>query len=157
MPTFALNFSRPGGQIVAQYYNFLRLGREGYRKVHQACYDTAAYLGDALRELKIFDVIYDGRGGIPAVSWSLKPDCQAGFNLYDLSDRLRSRGWQVPAYSMPANRQDLVVMRALVRHGMSRDLADLLLADLNRCLAYFAKNPVTVSLGREESGGYSHS
>jgi len=157
MPTFALNFSRPGGQIVAQYYNFLRLGREGYRKVHQACYDTAAYLGDALREHKLFDVIYDGRGGIPAVSWSLKPDCQAGFNLYDLSDRLRSRGWQVPAYSMPANRQDLVVMRALVRHGMSRDLADLLLADLNRCLAYFAKNPVTVSLSREESGGYSHS
>lgn len=32
MPTFALNFSRPGGQIVAQYYNFLRLGREGYKK-----------------------------------------------------------------------------------------------------------------------------
>jgi len=156
MPTFALNFSRPGGQIVAQYYNFLRLGREGYTKLHEACYETAAYLGDALRKMDIFTVIYDGHGGIPAVSWSLADGATPGCNLYDLSDRLRSRGWQVPAYSMPADRQDLVVMRALVRHGMSHDMADLLVADLKRCLAYFAKNPVTHSLGEKEAGGYSH-
>jgi glutamate decarboxylase len=156
LPTFALNFSRPGGQVVAQYYNFLRLGRQGYRKIHQACYDTAAFLGRALGRLEAFDVIYDGRGGIPAVSWSLRPGIQTGFTLYDLSDRLRGRGWQVPAYAMPANRQDLVVMRALVRHGMSRDLAELLLADLRRCLDYFKKNPVTHSLGRGEAGGYNH-
>lgn len=156
MPTFALNFSRPGGQIIAQYYNFLRLGREGYRKVQQACYDTAAYLGEVLGKMGPFTVIYDGRGGIPAVTWSLTEGAKHNFTLYDLSDRLRSRGWQVPAYSMPANRQDLVVMRALVRHGFSRDLADLLVADLERCLAYFAKNPVAHPLGREEAGGYSH-
>ncbi|WP_428559947.1 MAG: glutamate decarboxylase [Solidesulfovibrio sp. DCME] len=156
MPTFALNFSRPGGQIIAQYYNFLRLGREGYRKVQQACYDTAAYLGEELGKMGPFAVIYDGRGGIPAVSWSLAEGAKHNFTLYDLSDRLRSRGWQVPAYSMPANRQDLVVMRALVRHGFSRDLADLLVADLERCLAYFSKNPVTHPLERAEAGGYSH-
>jgi glutamate decarboxylase len=157
MPTFALNFSRPGGQIVAQYYNFLRLGREGYRKIQEACYRTAAYLGDSLRDIPAFTVIYDGRGGIPAVSWSLAPGAEPGFNLYDLSDRLRSRGWQVPAYAMPANRQDLVIMRALVRHGFSRDLADLFLDDLQRCLEYFAKNPVRHSLTGEGAGGYSHS
>ena len=157
MPTFALNFSRPGGQIIAQYYNFLRLGREGYRKVQQACYDTAAYLGEELGKMGPFTVIYDGRGGIPAVSWSLTEGVRHNFTLYDLSDRLRSRGWQVPAYSMPADRQDLVVMRALVRHGFSRDLADLLTADLKRCLAYFDKNPVTHPLERTEAGGYSHS
>ena len=156
MPTFALNFSRPGGQIIAQYYNFLRLGREGYRKVQQACYDTAAYLGEELGKMGPFTVIYDGRGGIPAVSWSLAEGVKHNFTLYDLSDRLRSRGWQAPAYSMPANRQDLVVMRALVRHGFSRDLADLLVADLERCLAYFEKNPVTHPLDRAEAGGYSH-
>jgi glutamate decarboxylase len=156
MPTFALNFSRPGGQIVAQYYNFLRLGREGYRKIQSACYATAAYLGDALRKIPCFDVIYDGRGGIPAVTWSLKEGAAKGFTLYDLSDRLRSRGWQVPAYSMPADRQDLVVMRALVRHGFSRDLADLLVSDLTRCLDYFAQNPVTHSLTAETASGFSH-
>ncbi|MHC1789521.1 pyridoxal-dependent decarboxylase [Solidesulfovibrio sp.] len=156
MPTFALNFSRPGGQIVAQYYNFLRLGREGYRKIQEACYRTAAYLGDSLRDMPAFTVIYDGRGGIPAVSWSLAPGAAPGFNLYDLSDRLRSRGWQVPAYAMPANRQDLVIMRALVRHGFSRDLADLFLDDLRRFLDYFAKNPVRHSLTDDDAGGFSH-
>ncbi|MEF3695912.1 glutamate decarboxylase [Desulfolutivibrio sp.] len=156
MPTFALNFSRPGGQIVAQYYNFLRLGREGYRKIQDACYRTAAYLGEALHGIPCFDVIYDGRGGIPAVTWSLKENAAAGFNLYDLSDRLRSRGWQAPAYSMPANRQDLVVMRALVRHGFSRDLADLFMGDLRRCLEHFAQNPMSHSLSAETGSGFSH-
>lgn len=157
MPTFALNFSRPGGQIVAQYYNFLRLGREGYRRLQQACYDTAAYLADGVAAMGPFDIIYDGRGGIPALSWSLKEGMDHGYTLYDLSDRLRSRGWQVAAYSMPPNREDLVIMRILVRHGFSRDLGDLLLDDMQRCLDYFAKNPVTVPLTEAEAGGYSHS
>ncbi len=156
MATFALNFSRPGGQVVAQYYNFLRLGREGYRKIHQACYDTAAYLADEIRKMGPFNVIYDGRGGIPALCWSLKDGVNTGFTLYDLADRLRSRGWQVPAYSMPANREDLVIQRILVRHGVSRDLGDLLMGDLRRCIDYFAKNPVSTPLTEEAAGGYRH-
>ncbi len=71
MPTFALNFSRPGGQIIAQYYNFLRLGREGYRKIHEAGYRNAQYLADEIARLGPFELIYDGRGGIPAVAWKL--------------------------------------------------------------------------------------
>ena len=157
MPTFALSFSRPGGQIVAQYYNFLRLGREGYRKIHQACYETAQYLADEIDKLGPFKIIYNGRGGIPAMSWSLKEGIDPGFNLFDLSDRIRMRGWQIAAYSMPANRQDLVIMRILVRHGFSRDLADLLVDDLKRCMAYFEKNPVSHKAVEEESGGYKHS
>ena len=72
MPTFALNFSRPGGQIVAQYYNFLRLGKEGYRKIHQACYHTAAYLADEIRKMGLFKVIYDGRAGFRPFAGLLK-------------------------------------------------------------------------------------
>ena len=157
MATFALNFSRPGGQIVAQYYNFLRLGKEGYRKIQQACYDTAAYLADEIGRVGPFKVIYDGRGGIPALCWSLEDGVNPGFTLYDLADRLRSRGWQVPAYSMPANRQDLVIQRILVRHGVSRDLGDLLLGDMQRSIDYFEKNPVTTPLTEETAGGYKHS
>ncbi|MGL1862581.1 MAG: glutamate decarboxylase [Pseudodesulfovibrio sp.] len=156
MPTFALNFSRPGGQIVAQYYNFLRLGKEGYRKIQQACYDTAQAISKKLGEMGPFEIIYDGKGGIPALSWSLKEGVDHGFTLYDLSDRLRSRGWQVAAYSMPANREDLVIMRILIRHGVSRDLGDLLLTDMQRCLDYFKRNPVTTPLTEAEAGGYSH-
>jgi len=157
MPTFALNFSRPGGQIVAQYYNFLRLGKEGYRKIQQACYSTAQYLADEINRLGPFKIIYDGRGGIPAMSWSLKEGVDPGFNLFDLSDRIRMRGWQIAAYAMPANRQDLVIMRILVRHGVSRDLADLLVTDLKSCMAYFEKNPVTHKGTEEVSGSFKHS
>lgn len=156
MPTFALNFSRPGGQIVAQYYNFLRLGREGYRKIQQSCYDTAAYLGEEIAKLGPFRVVYNGVGGIPGLLWTLKDGVEPGFNLYDFSDRLRSRGWQVPAYSMPADRQDMVVMRALVRHGVSRDLGDLLIEDMKRAMDYFTKRPVSQGLDEGDTGGFNH-
>lgn len=157
MPTFALNFSRPGGQIIAQYYNFLRLGIEGYRKIHQACYDTAQYLADEIEKIGLFDIIYNGRGGIPAMSWSLKEGIDPGFNLFDLSDRIRGRGWQIAAYSMPPKREDLVIMRILVRHGFSRDLADLLVEDLERCIDYYQRNPVVNKGNEDDSGGFNHS
>lgn len=156
MPCFALNFSRPGGQIVAQYYNFLRLGKEGYRRIHDACYATAQYLSDEIEKLGMFEIIYDGRGGIPAMSWSLKEGVNPGFNLFDLSDRIRSRGWQIAAYAMPPHREDLVIMRILVRHGFSRDQADLLVADLQRSIDFFAKNPIVHQSDAEESSGFNH-
>jgi glutamate decarboxylase len=159
MPTFALNFSRPGGQIIAQYYNFLRLGREGYAKIHNACYATAQYLAAEIAKIGPFEVIFDGdsQKGIPAIAWKLKAGvATGGYTLYDLADRLRSRGWQVPAYSMPAHREDLVVQRILVRHGVSMDLASLLLDDMRRALEHFEKHPVSTPLSKEEGSGYSH-
>jgi glutamate decarboxylase len=157
MPTFALNFSRPGGQIVAQYYNLLRLGREGYRKIHQAGYDNAKYLATEIAKLGPFEIIYDGSGnGIPALCWKLKDGVDHGFTLFDLADRLRTTGWQVPAYSLPADREDLAIQRILVRHDFSRDLGDLLLHDYNAALAHFAKHPQTASMSAEEASGFHH-
>ena len=156
MPTFALNFSRPGGQIIAQYYNLLRLGKEGYRRIHQNCYDTARYLGEAIGKLGPFEVLYNGHGGIPALCWAFKPKAKVNYTLYDLSDRLRSRGWQVPAYSMPAHREDLVVMRVLVRHGFSRDMGNLLIDDIKRAMAHFVAHPVSKPLTETEAGSNSH-
>lgn len=159
MPTFALNFSRPGGQIIAQYYNFLRLGRTGYAKIHNACYATAQYLSSEIAKLGPFEILFDGdsQKGIPALAWKLKKDAAiGGYTLYDFADRLRSRGWQVPAYSMPAHREDLVVQRILVRHGVSLDLASLLLEDIKRTLDYFEKHPVSKPLSEEEASGFNH-
>lgn len=159
MPTFALNFSRPGGQIISQYYNFLRLGREGYRKIHEACYSTAKYLATEIEKLGPFEMIFSGdsQEGIPALAWKLKDGTGiGGYTLYDLADRLRSRGWQVPAYSMPANREDLVIQRILVRHGVSRDLASLLIDDIKRSLDYFEKRPVSKPLTENEASGFNH-
>jgi len=156
MPTFALNFSRPGGQNVAQYYNFLRLGKEGYRKIHQACYETAQYLADEIAKMEPFEIIYDGRGGIPALGWKLKEGVDHNFTLFDLADRLRTRGWLVPAYTLPPNREDLAIQRILVKHGFSRDLANLLLDDYKDAVAHFARHPVTTPLSEDEGGGFKH-
>ncbi|MBS1205072.1 MAG: glutamate decarboxylase [Proteobacteria bacterium] len=160
MPTFALNFSRPGGQIISQYYNFLRLGREGYEKIHNACYETARFLATEIGKMGPFEILFDGdrEKGIPALAWKLKEGASiGGYSLYDFADRLRTRGWQVPAYSMPANREDLVIQRILVRHGVSRDLGCLLVEDMQRALRYFEAHPVSKPLSEEEAGGFNHS
>ncbi len=158
MPTFALNFSRPGGQIAVQYYNFLRLGREGYRKIHQQCYDIAMYLAEEIDQLGPFEILSNGdpHKGIPAISWKLKEGVDHGFTLFDLADRLRAKGWQVPAYTMPANREDMAVQRILVRHGFSRDLASLLMDDYRAALSHFASHPIAKSLTEAEAGGFTH-
>ena len=156
MPTFALNFSRPGGQIACQYYNFLRLGREGYRRVQSACAETGAFVASEIAKLGPFDIVYDGRGGIPGACWKLRPDARVNFTLYDLADRLRSRGWLVPAYSLPPDLQETVIQRVLIRHGVSRDLAKLLMADMRAALAHFEKHPVSKPLTAAEGTGFHH-
>ena len=158
MRDIALNFSRPGGQVVCQYYNFLRLGREGYEKIHGACYDTAQYLAEEIAELGPFEVIYGGGrdAGIPALCWKIKDGVDPGFSLYDLADRLSGRGWQVPAYSLPADCEDVVIQRILVRHGISRDLASLLLENMRDALAYFETRPVSNRLTEKEASGFHH-
>lgn len=155
LPTININYSRPGGQIIAQYYTFLRLGREGYARIHKTCYDTAVYLGEELEKLGIFDVIYNGKGGIPAVCWTLKKDSNLNFDLFNLSQSLRTRGWQVPAYSMPPNQTSLVVMRAMIRHGVSRDLISLLITDMVRDIEELSKNPPAATTTKQI--GHSHS
>jgi len=142
MPTFALNFSRPAGQIIAQYYNFLRLGREGYTAVQNDCASTAQYLGQQLGKIDLFTILYDGHDGIPAVCYALKDEKAAGFSLYDLSDRLRMHGWQIASYPLPNNRQNITVQRILIRRGVSRNMVFLLLRDLCKELEFLKNNPV---------------
>lgn len=145
MPTLALNFSRPGGQVIAQYYNFLRLGREGYTKIHSACCRTARYLADEIAALGPFEMLYGGdpTEGIPALCWTIGKDQNPGYSLYDVTDRLRMRGWQVPAYALPARMEETVVQRILVRRGVSLDLASLLLADFKAAIEHLTKRPLT--------------
>lgn len=126
MPTFTLNFSRPGNQVVGQYYNFLRLGRAGYTQVMQCLSQTARWLGDELRASEHFELITDG-SAIPVVSFRLKG--KPGYTEFDVSEGLRSFGWQVPAYTMPEGATDVVVLRVVVREGFSADLARALKED----------------------------
>ena len=128
MPTFALNFSRPGAQVAAQYYNFLRLGFEGYRQIQQTSQDIAVYLSGEIEKMGPFELLSEGRD-LPVFAFKTKDDFK-DFTVYDLSDRLRMRGWQVPAYTFPENLEDMAVLRIVVRNGFSMDLAGLLLDDI---------------------------
>jgi glutamate decarboxylase len=131
MPTFALNFSRPGSQVVAQYFNFLRLGAEGYRQVQQASRDTAQWLAAQIATVEPFQLISKG-DGIPAFAFRID---DAPFTVYDVSEALRTRGWLVPAYPLPPALDHISVLRIVVRNGFSRDLAALLIEDIKRAVA----------------------
>ena len=142
MPTFALNFSRPAGQIIAQYYNFLRYGYEGYRKIQQSCREGARFFADRVRRTGLFEIISGGGpGNVPGVCWKLLPNVKVNFDLYDLADKLRTRGWLVPAYSLPPNCEKTVIQRILVRHGVSIELLDRLARDLEDSIKFFADHP----------------
>lgn len=136
MPTFAINFSRPGNQIVAQYYNFIRLGREGYTSIQKTAQEVAMFLADEIEKLGVFEMTSRGED-IPVVTWKIKDDANVNFSLYDFTDRLRINGWLIPAYSMPKNIEDMVIARIVVKHGFSKDLAAELIDDMKRHLEYF--------------------
>ncbi len=136
MPTFTLNFSRPGNQVVGQYYNFLRLGRQGYTQVMRALSQTARWLSEQLTAGEHFEVISDG-SAIPVVSFRLAG--QRGYTEFDVSHELRTFGWQVPAYTMPEGASDVSVLRIVVREGLSADLARALYDDIAKAVATLDK------------------
>jgi glutamate decarboxylase len=138
MPTFTLNFSRPGNQVVAQYYNFIRLGREGYTRAFEQMRDTAMYLSAAIEKTGRFDLLSRG-DTIPVFAFALKDSSH--YTVFDLSDKLREHGWQVPAYTMPPKVDDLAVLRIVVREGVSRDLAEILMKHLKAAIEHFESQP----------------
>jgi glutamate decarboxylase len=139
MPTFALNFSRPGAQVVAQYYNFLRLGFDGYRRVHAYAREVATRLSAEIEDLGPFELLTRG-DELPVFAFTLRDDVD-NFTVFDVSNALRERGWQVPAYTFPKNREDLAALRVVVRRGFTHDMADMLLADLKRQLPRLEQQP----------------
>ena len=136
MPTFGLNFSRPGAEVVAQYYTFLRLGRDGFRAVQQSARDVATSLATGIAALGPFQLLTHG-DELPVFAFTT--DEQAPFNVFDVSRSLKERGWLVPAYTFPANRQDLAVLRIVCRNGFTHDLAGMFLDDLRAALPELAR------------------
>jgi glutamate decarboxylase len=158
MPVFQINFSRPAGQVIVQYYNFLRLGHEGYRRIHNASYEIGQYLAGEIVKLGPFELLCDSNPetGIPTVTWRIREGADPGYTLFDLADRLRAEGWQVPAYTLTGTASDIPVQRILVRLGVSLDMASLLIGDFRDAIAHFDKHPVAVPMSKEESSGFSH-
>ena len=153
MPTFALNFSRPGAQVVAQYYNFLRLGRDGYRRVQQSGRDIARSLAERVEKLGPFELVSRG-DGLPLFAFKLRDGIER-YTVYDVSEALRGTGWLVPAYRMPPDIHDMAVLRVVVRNGFSYDLGRLLLDDLSRVIERLEKHGGT-PVEEETRSGFHH-
>jgi glutamate decarboxylase len=153
MPTFALNFSRPAAQVLVQYFQFLRLGRQGYHEVQKASREVAQYLADRIGAMDCF-ALWNDAADIPVFAWRKTAGSNPNWTLYDVSDRLRMKGWLVPAYPMPDNLSDTVVQRVVVRNGMSMDLAGNLLKDIEEAVAYL--NRLTEPLPDADRSVFHH-
>ena len=159
-----LNFSRPAAQILAQYYNFIHLGMDGYREIHSNSMDIAEYCHDKIGRMPCFEN-YSKTLDNPLFIWRMKPeyDKKANWTLFDLQDKLMQKGGMVPAYTMPKNIEDMVVMRIVVRQGMSRDMADMLIGDINDAVAELEKleyptpSRISIRKGKKHKGHvYTH-
>jgi glutamate decarboxylase len=128
MPTFTLNFSRPGSEVVAQYFMFVALGSDGYRRTMQTAQDVAVHLSSGIAELGPYRLISEGRE-LPVFAFTVGPEVR-NYDVFDVADRLRQHGWLVPAYTFPPNREDLGVLRIVVRSGMNHEMAYMLLDHL---------------------------
>ena len=153
MPTFALNFSRPGSQVVAQYYTFLRLGFDGFARVQGYARSVALYTSAAIEKMGPFELLTRG-DALPVFAFKLKDEVK-NYTVFDVSAALRERGWQVPAYTFPKNREDLAALRVVVRRGFTFDVADMLLADLRKQVARLEKLPAPL-IPKDDGGGFHH-
>ena len=150
-----LNFSRPAAQILAQYYNFIHLGEEGYREIHSNSMSIAEYCHEQIGQMPCFKN-YSDKLDNPLFIWMLDPEyvLKAKWTLFDLQDKLMQRGWMVPAYTMPKDIEDMVVMRIVVRQGMSRDMADMLVNDIKDAVAELEslEYPTTSRISENKKG-----
>ena len=135
-PTIGLNFSRPGAPVVAQYFHFLHLGRRGYRHRMQALEAIACHLADGIAAIRPLRLVSHPLGQLPVFCVELA-EPPGHWSVFHLSDKLRERGWLVPAYTLPPDQEQRAVLRFVVRAGFTRPLADELLEDLRRDVAWF--------------------
>ncbi|MEG1749885.1 MAG: glutamate decarboxylase [Tannerellaceae bacterium] len=156
-----LNFSRPAAQILGQYYQFIRLGFQGYKEVQENSMEISKYLHQQIGKMHPF-VNYSDTVVNPLFIWYLKPEYAkaAKWTLYDLQDKLQQSGWMVPAYTLPENIQDYIVMRVVARQGFNRDMADMLLQDIKNGVAELEKleypTPTRIALEKKMPLPASH-
>lgn len=126
MPNYSLNFSKGSSTIIAQYYNLIRLGKKGYTDIMTNMFENTLYLAGELQNSGKFELI-NKNIIVPLVAVTLKA---ADFSVFQLSEKLREKGWIVPAYTLPADAEDVAVLRIVVKENFGRDMVEMLLEDL---------------------------
>jgi len=147
-PTFTLNFSKGSSQVIAQYYQLIRLGYEGYKNIMDNCQENAMVLKQGLEKMGRFNIVSKDHG-VPLVAFSLKDNSK--HNEFEVSETLRRFGWIVPAYTMPADAQHVTVLRVVIREDFSRTLAERLVCDIDKVLHELDSLPARLSAKLEIS------
>ena len=150
LPTIAINFSRSASQIIGQYYNFLRYGFNGFKKIHLKTRNVALYLSKEIEKTGLFEIYNDG-DNLPIVCYKLKEN-KVNWTLYDLADRLLMKGWQVPAYPLPKNMEDQIIQRIVCRADMGQNMALMFIKDFNQAIKDLNKK----SFPRTGAYGFTH-
>ena len=143
MPTATLNFSRNSFQVAVQYYQFLRLGFDGFKRVMQRTLDNAIALRQHLVDSGYFTIMNDTQR-IPVVAVTLDPKVKK-FNEFDVSNKVRERGWVISAYTMPPDAESVRSLRVVVRPHINRNVALLLAEDIVKACKYLEQHGGTVT------------
>ena len=155
LPTFALNFSRPGSEVIAQYFMFTTLGREGYRRIMQGAQNVATHLSSEIARMGRYRLVTEGTE-LPVFAFALAPEVE-NYTVFDVSDRLRQYGWLMPAYTFPKNREDLSVLRIVIRAGMTMEMADHLLTDMRNVTHFLESLDAPLpSVANEKRTAFAH-
>ncbi|KAL6959669.1 glutamate decarboxylase [Sarracenia purpurea var. burkii] len=141
-PTFTLNFSKGSSQVIAQYYQLIRLGFEGYKNVMENCRENAMVLKEGLEKTGCFSIVSKDEG-VPLVAFSLKDN--SSHTEFEISEHIRRFGWIVPAYTMPPDAQNITVLRVVIREDFSRTLAERLVGDIQKVLHELNTLPARVT------------
>ncbi|KAJ4765224.1 Glutamate decarboxylase [Rhynchospora pubera] len=153
-PTFTLNFSKGSSQIIAQYYQFIRLGFEGYKGIMENCMENAKVLREGIEKIGKFDIV-SKEVGVPLVAFSLKDT--SIHTVFDVSENMRRFGWIIPAYTMPADAEHIAVLRVVIREDFSRSLAERLITDLKKVMeeleSHAARKTVVGHVELADDGG----
>lgn len=135
MPNYSLNFSKGSSTIIAQYYNFIRLGKKGYTDIMNNMFTNTLYLAEELEKSGKFELI-NKNIIVPLVAVTLK---ESDFTVFQLSEKLREKGWIVPAYTLPADAEDVAVLRMVVKENFGRDMIEMLLDDIKEACSKLEK------------------
>ncbi|MDD3140079.1 MAG: glutamate decarboxylase [Lachnospiraceae bacterium] len=155
VPTMSINFSKSASQLIGQYYNFVRLGFNGYYNIHKRTKAVAKYISDFIESVKIFDLVCAGED-LPVICYSLKKEIQVDWTLYELSDSLLMHGWQVPTYPLPIDMEDKIVQRIVCRSDLSMDLGEIFVEDMKQSIQDLNESEIIVKRKREGVRGFTH-
>jgi glutamate decarboxylase len=128
--TFTLNFSTGSAMVLAQYYNFVRFGHDGYRYIMETMIRNSRALAEQIAGMGPFRLVGEpGAEQLPLVAFQLAEPHD--YDEFDIASQLAAeRGWMVPAYTLPPNADHVTIMRALVKLTLGRGLANTLASDI---------------------------